>query len=48
MQGYGYWRDTWYPSKGRHEQQWVEVDSYVKGPEGAPWVPPTTRVLRKK
>jgi hypothetical protein len=38
VQGYGYWRDTWYPSRQRHEQQFVHVPSYVKGPEGAPLV----------
>lgn len=48
VQGYGYWRDTWYPSKGRHEQQWVEVDTYVKGPEGAPFVPAKVQVLRER
>lgn len=35
---YGYWRNTWYPSKERHEQQFVVVPSYVKGPEGAPLI----------
>lgn len=35
---YAYWRNTWYPSKDRHEQQLVLVPSYVKGPEGAPLI----------
>ncbi len=35
---YAYWRNTWYPSKERHQQQLVLVPSYVKGPEGAPMV----------
>lgn len=48
VHAYGYWRDTWYPSRERHEQQWVEVPDYVKGPEGAPWVPQKTKVLREK
>lgn len=38
VKSYGYWRDTWYPSKQRHEQQFVLVDSYVKGPKGAPLI----------
>lgn len=36
--GYGYWRDTWYPSRQRHEQQFVVVPSYVKGPKDAPLI----------
>jgi hypothetical protein len=35
---YGYWRNTWYPSKERHEQQFVVVPSYIKGPRGAPLI----------
>jgi hypothetical protein len=35
---YAYWRNTWYPSKERHEQQLVLVPSYIKGPKGAPLV----------
>lgn len=38
VRGYGYWRDTWYPSRQRHEQQWVWVPGYMKGPEGAPLI----------
>lgn len=38
VRGYGYWRNTWYPSRERHEQQWVWVPGYMKGPEGAPLV----------
>ncbi len=38
VRGYGYWRNTWYPSKDRHEQQYVWVPEYMKGPEGAPLV----------
>lgn len=38
VSGYGYWRNTWYPSRERHEQQFVVVPSYLKGPEGAPMV----------
>lgn len=38
VKDYGYWRDTWYPSKQRHEQQYVWVPGYMKGPEGAPLV----------
>lgn len=34
--GYGYWRNTWYPSKQRHEEQFVVVPSYMKGPPDAP------------
>lgn len=36
--GYGYWRNTWYPSRGRHEEQFIEVPGYIKGPEGAPLI----------
>ena len=38
VKDYGYWRNTWYPSRERHEQQFVVVPSYVKGPEGAPLI----------
>ncbi|MCZ7478844.1 hypothetical protein [Micromonospora sp. WMMC273] len=38
VRGYGYWRNTWYPSKGEHRQQFVYVPDYVKGPAGAPLV----------
>lgn len=38
VKGYGYWRNTWYPSRERHELQYVHVPSYVKGPDGAPLV----------
>lgn len=38
VRGYGYWRNTWYPSRERHEQQFVWVPSYTKGPQGAPLV----------
>lgn len=38
VKGYGYWRNTWYPSKQRHEEQFVWVPEYMKGPEGAPLV----------
>lgn len=38
VSGYGYWRNTWYPSRERHEQQFVVVPSYIKGPEGAPLI----------
>lgn len=38
VKGYGYWRETWYPSRERHELQYVFVPSYMKGPEGAPLV----------
>lgn len=38
VRGYGYWRNTWYPSKQEHRQQFVHVPDYVKGPEGAPLV----------
>lgn len=34
--GYGYWRNTWYPSRDRHEPQFVWVPEYMKGPAGAP------------
>jgi hypothetical protein len=32
----GFWRKQWYPTRGRHEDKWI--DSYVKGPEGTPLV----------
>jgi hypothetical protein len=38
VSGYGYWRNTWYPSRERHEQQFVLVPSYIKGPKGAPFI----------
>lgn len=38
VKGYGYWRNTWYPSRERHELQYVHVPTYMKGPEGAPLV----------
>jgi hypothetical protein len=36
VRGYGYWRNTWYPSTQEHRLQFVHVPAYVKGPEGAP------------
>lgn len=38
VKGYGYWRETWYPSRERHELQYVHVPSYIKGPQGAPMI----------
>lgn len=38
VKGYGYWRNTWYASRERHELQYVHVPTYVKGPEGAPLI----------
>ncbi len=38
VKGYGYWRNTWYPSRQRHEQQFVQVQSYMKGDPDAPLV----------
>lgn len=29
VKGYGYWRNTWYPSKQEHRQQFVYVPSWV-------------------
>lgn len=48
VKGYGYWRNTWYPSRERHELQYVHVPTYVKGPDGAPLVGgERVNVLRK-
>jgi hypothetical protein len=32
----GHWRNQWYPSRQRHEPRWI--GTYVKGPEGKPFV----------
>ena len=46
--GYGYWRNTWYPSVGDHRLQYVWVPPYIKGPEGAPMLDsPKVNVLRR-
>jgi hypothetical protein len=37
-----HWRKQWYPSKGAHEP--VYVESYLKGPEGKPLLPPRSTV----
>lgn len=48
VKGYGYWRNTWYPSRERHELQYVHVPGYMKGQPGAPLVGgERVNVLRK-
>ncbi len=34
----GHWRKQWYPAKGEHNTIWI--DSYLKGPDGAPFKAP--------
>lgn len=36
--GYGYWRNTWYPSAQEHRVQFVYVPTYMKGPADAPLI----------